>query len=230
MVLHDTLSCEPGGKNQGTVRHDCKFLGRSRFDTQRLVNRLFDTSSTANVRIGAIKVLLTPVFSWSTNMAETVHLYLKANQKEILGESTQHSNDRENSIECLSFSHEIKTAREATSGLASGRRQYEPLRITKRIDASSPLLLKAMVENQRIDGEFRFFRPNPIGDGNTQPFYTITIADGRIAGMKQMSEDTLNPAQSVRPPLEEVTFVLETISWTYLPTGATHEDSWSNNR
>jgi len=163
-------------------------------------------------------------------MAETVHLYLKANQKEILGESSQHSNDRKDSIECLSYSHEIITAREATSGLASGRRQYEPLRITKRIDASSPLLIKAMTENQRIDAEFRFFRPNRMGDGNTDPFYTVTITDGRIASLKQTSEDTLNPAHSVRPPLEEVTFVAEALSWTYLPNGATHEDSWSNAR
>jgi len=163
-------------------------------------------------------------------MAETVHLYLKANQKEILGESTQTSLDREGSIECLSFTHEIKTAREATSGLASGRRQYEPLRVTKRIDASSPLLLKAMVENQRIDGDFLFFRPSPAGDGKTQQFYTITITNGRIAGMKQISEDTLSPAASVCPPLEEVAFVFETISWTYMSSGVTHEDSWSSNR
>lgn len=163
-------------------------------------------------------------------MAETVHLYLKANHKDIEGESTQHSLNRAESIECVSFSHAVTTAREAASGLASGRRQYSPLKITKRIDASSPLLYKALVENQRIDGEFRFFRPSPSGDGQTQQFYTIAITDGRIAGIEQTSETTLNPAQSVAPPMEEVTFVFHTISWTYMPTGVTHEDSWSSNR
>ncbi len=163
-------------------------------------------------------------------MAETVHLYLKANDKDIAGESTQHSLDRAESIECLTFSHAVKTARETNTGLASGRRQYEPLRITKRIDASSPLLYKALVENQRIDGEFRFFRPSPAGDGQTQQFYTVAIADGRIAGIEQTSEDAINPAQANTPPMEQVTFVFHTISWTYMPTGVTHEDSWSSNR
>lgn len=163
-------------------------------------------------------------------MAETVHLYLKANGKDVAGESTQHSLTREGSIECLSFAHSVATAREASSGLASGRRQYAPLRITKRIDASSPLLYKALVESQRIDGEFRFFRPSPNGDGQTQQFYTIAIADGRIASMQQSSDDAFSPAQANRPPMEEVTFVFHTISWTYMPTGVTHEDSWSSNR
>ena len=34
-------------------------------------------------------------------MAETVHLYLKANGADVKGESTQHSLGRENSIECV---------------------------------------------------------------------------------------------------------------------------------
>jgi type VI secretion system secreted protein Hcp len=163
-------------------------------------------------------------------MAETVHLFLKANHQDIIGESTQHSLDRAESIECLSLVHEVVCAREATSALASGRRQYKPLRITKRIDASSPLLFKALVENQRIDGTFRFYRPDPSGDGQTQQFYTITIEGGRVESIKQVSEDLQTPNQVMQPPMEEVAFVFHTISWTYMPTGVTHEDSWSHNR
>lgn len=40
---------------------------------------------------------------------------------------------------------DVKTAREAGSGMATGRRQYEPVVITRRIDKSSPLLLKSTV-------------------------------------------------------------------------------------
>ena len=104
-------------------------------------------------------------------MAETVHLYLKANNQDIQGESSQRSLERDGRVECVS-----------------------------------------------------------LGDGQTQQFYTIAIEDGRIESMRQTSEDTLSPAQSVLPPMEEVAFVFHTISWTYMPTGVTHEDSWSNNR
>jgi type VI secretion system secreted protein Hcp len=163
-------------------------------------------------------------------MAETVHLYLKANGADIKGESTQHSLGRENSIECLYFEQAVKTAREAGSGMATGRRQYEPLLLRKRIDKSSPLIAKALVENQVIEGTFKFFRPNPTGDGTTQHFYSIKIEDGRVASQKMYVPDTIVPATSTEPPLEEVSFVFHTITWTFEDGGITHQDTWNANR
>jgi len=163
-------------------------------------------------------------------MAETVHLYLKANGSDVQGESSQTSLGRENSIECIFFESGAITAREAGSGLATGRRQYTPILIRKRIDKSSPLLFKALVENQKIDAVFKFFRPAPTGDGTTEQFYTVSIKDGRIASMKQYINDTIVPATTTDPPLEEVTFVFHTISWTFTNGGITHEDTWDQNR
>ncbi|MDO9020160.1 MAG: type VI secretion system tube protein TssD [Deltaproteobacteria bacterium] len=163
-------------------------------------------------------------------MAETVHLYLKASGADIKGDSTQTSLGREGSIECVYYEQAVKTAREAGSGMATGRRQYEPLLIRKRIDKSSPLLCKALVENQVIEAKFKFFRPNPTGDGTTEQFYTVEIKQGRIASQKQIVPDTIVPATATDPALEEVTFVFHTISWTYTNGGVTHEDTWSANR
>lgn len=163
-------------------------------------------------------------------MAETVHLYLKANGSDIQGEPTQTSLGRENSIECLYFEQGVRTAREAGSGLATGRRQYEPLLIRKRIDKSSPLISKALVENQVIEGTFKFFRPNPTGDGTTEQFYTIAIKKGRIASQRLWVPDTIVPASSTEPPLEEVTFVFHSIDWTYTNGGITHSDTWDAQR
>lgn len=163
-------------------------------------------------------------------MAETVHLFLKANGSEIKGDSTQTSLGREGSIECLYYEQKVLTAREKGSGMATGRRQYEPLLIRKRIDKSSPLLAKALTENQAIEGIFKFFRPNPAGDGTTEQFYTVTIKSGRIASIQQVSPDTIEPATSTSPPVEEVSFVFHTIGWTYEDGGVTHEDTWDANR
>ncbi|OPX40629.1 MAG: protein ImpD [Desulfobacteraceae bacterium 4484_190.3] len=116
-------------------------------------------------------------------MAMTVHLFLKANGQDIKGDSSITSMGREESIECLSFSDSVRTAREASSGVASGERTYEPIRITKRIDKSSPLLAKALVNNEAVEGEFKFYRPNPAGDGTTEHFFTIEIQEGRIASI-----------------------------------------------
>jgi type VI secretion system secreted protein Hcp len=160
-------------------------------------------------------------------MAETVHLYLKANGTEIQGDSTQTSLSRENSIECVQYEHQTITVRERGSARATGRRQHEPLRIVKRIDKSSPLLEKALCRNEAIEGVFKFFRPNPQGDGTTEQFYTVSIKQGQIASIKQYVQDTLVPATANEPPLEEITFVFHTIQWQYTNGGVEHVDSWN---
>ena len=107
-------------------------------------------------------------------MAEQVHLYLKANGSDVQGESTVTSLGRENSIECMDLEHEVTSARDAASGLAVGRRQYSPLKIRKRIDKASPLIMKAMTKNEAIEGvlpclDFAHLHARP-GDG-TQNSY-----------------------------------------------------------
>lgn len=159
-------------------------------------------------------------------MAETVHLYLKANGTDIQGDSTQTSLGRENSIECVHFEASVKTARETGSALATGRRQHEPIWIRKRIDKATPLISKALCRNEVIDGIFKFFRPNPLGDGTTEQFYTVEIKKGRVASQRHFVPDTINPASSSDPPMEEVAFVFHTIIWTYTNGGVTHQDSW----
>jgi len=159
-------------------------------------------------------------------MAETVHLYLKANGADIKGESTQTSLGREGSIECLYFYDSVRTAREKGTGMATGRRTYEPIVVRKRIDKSSPLLAKALCNNEAIHGVFKFFRPNPTGDGNTEQFFTVEIAEGRIESIKRTSPDTIDPASSMDPPTEEVAFVFHTITWTYTDGGVEHTDNW----
>jgi type VI secretion system secreted protein Hcp len=114
-------------------------------------------------------------------------------------------------------------------GLQPGHRApaAEPILIRKRIDTSTPLLAKARVENQQIEGQFKFHRPNPTGDGTTEQFFTVEIKGGRVFSQKLLILNTLDPQQSSEPPLEDVGFVFHTITWTYTQGGVTHEDNWS---
>lgn len=162
-------------------------------------------------------------------MAETVHLYLKANGSDVQGEPTQTSLGRANSIECVSFHSGVATARERGTAMATGRRQYEPITIRKRIDKSTPLLAKALCNNEVVEGVFKFFRPSPTGDGTTQQFYTIEIAEGRVSGIRTWMPNSIEPASSMEPPQEEVSFVFHTITWTYEDGGVSHTDNWREN-
>ncbi len=163
-------------------------------------------------------------------MAETVHLFLKANGADIKGESSQTSLGRQDSIECLQFVQKTNTAREAGSGMATGRRSYEPLTIVKRIDKSTPLIAKALCKNEKIDGTFKFFRPNPTGDGTTQQFYTVEIKGGRVAHQRQHVQVFSAEARLAdEAPVEEVGFTFHSIKWTFTDGGVEHEDTWDQN-
>ena len=162
-------------------------------------------------------------------MAETVHLYIKANGQDIQGDSTQFDLGRENSIECLVFKDNVRTARELGSRAAVGRRVHEPVEIVKRIDRSSPLLAKALCKNEKVDAIFKFFRPAPKGDGTTEQFFTVKIENARVDAIERHSPNAIDPAESKAPPLETVKFVYHTISWTYEPSGAEYKDMWSQS-
>jgi len=160
-------------------------------------------------------------------MAMTVHLSLKVDGEDIAGDSTITSMDREDTIECLSFQDGVRTAREASTGMATGERSYEPICISKRIDKSSPLIAKALVNNEVVEGEFKFYRPNPLGDGTTEHYYTIEIKEGRVSSVERISPDVIDPASANAPATERVGFVFGYVRWTYEPDGIEHIDHWS---
>jgi len=162
-------------------------------------------------------------------MAQTTHLFLKANGEDIQGESSQTSEGRENSIECTYFEAETNTSREVQSGLSTGRRQHKPVVIRKSIDKATPLIAKALTKSAKIDGEIKFYRPNPAGDGTTQHFFTVKISNGRVATQKLVNEWTRPGEPHAAPPQEEVQFVFQTIMWRYEIGGVEHEDSWKES-
>ncbi len=117
-------------------------------------------------------------------MAQTVHLKLQIDGNDIEGESTISSMDREKTIECNSFEDSLRSPTEARTGLMTGRRQYTPVVITKRIDKSTPLLFNALTMNEPVDSaEFRFFRPSSGGSGAEEQFQTILLEDARISSI-----------------------------------------------
>lgn len=157
--------------------------------------------------------------------AQTINLFLRSNGADIQGEPTLVTLGRANSIECIYFEDAVATSRQAGTGLATGRRTYEPIVFRKRIDKSTPLLAKSLANNEVVTGAFRFFRPNPVGDGTTEQFFTVEFGGGRIASIKRIAPIKLEPATMNQPVYEEVSIVFQTITWTYVNGGVTFTDS-----
>ncbi len=160
-------------------------------------------------------------------MAQTCHLWLKADGTQIKGDSTITSLDRQDTIECQKYEYRVETTREGASGVATGERVHRPITITKRCDKSSPLLLKALCNNEVVEGILKFYRPNPSGDGTTQQYFTIEFKEARISSIRSFQLFVMDPNTANLPELEEVSFVFGSIRWTYEPDGVEHIDHWS---
>lgn len=153
----------------------------------------------------------------------SVYLNLRINGVDVGGDARVPSPKGGAAIQIPYYEHSVITAREAGSGMATGRRQHEPFVIRKRIDKATPLIYKALTRNETVDAAIRFFRPSRSGDGSTEQWYTIELKNARIISVKQGIDEH-------GQTMEEVSFVFHEITWTYTDGGVTHTDEWSTSK
>lgn len=144
-------------------------------------------------------------------------------QGEIRGGVTQIG--REGSILVIAYNHELMTPRDPKDGLLTELRQHAPLRITKEIDKSTPLLVNAWSHGERMSRfELRFWRPSTIGM-ETQT-YTIRLFDAQIVSIRQEMLNNRYPEYANHLEREHVTFVYRGIEWVYEPEQLDFKDEW----
>ncbi len=154
---------------------------------------------------------------------------LKANGEDIEGCSTITSNDRENTIPILAMSQAVQVAYDPAAGAgggATGNRIHAPLQV--RIAGScgsTPLLYKALVQNEVVEATIKFYEPDPSGSGETRHGFTIELAQARIVALTMVGvSDSGREPGGVGDLLMSIAY--GQITWTYEPTGITHEDRW----
>jgi type VI secretion system secreted protein Hcp len=158
-------------------------------------------------------------------MADTLSLQLSANGVDIEGDSTVSALERADTIEVLSLEQTVSRPFDRATLQPTGRRIYPPIRFTKRLDRSTPLLRQALVQNELVEGRFRWFRPNPSGDGTTQHFMTLSFTQGRITRCALRLPDTLGADTASLPAMEEVELTVGTIEWQWEDGGVVCSDS-----
>jgi type VI secretion system secreted protein Hcp len=160
-------------------------------------------------------------------MAQTVHLKLRIAGNDIQGESTIASLGRADTIECSSFSCGLMTPYDKTTMALTGKALREPVEIVKGIDKTTPLLLKALHQQEPVDrAEFRFFRPAVTGAGDEEHFLTVLLEGGYIVSVTQLSEDPTVGGEAAPPMMEEVAFLFKYITWTYMIGGVEFRAFW----
>lgn len=133
---------------------------------------------------------------------------------------------REGAIEVLYYQQAVSSLKDAGSGMATGKRQYTPIVIRKRIDKSTPLLFKALVQNEVVNAIIKFWRPT--SNGGEEQFFTVTITSGRVAGIEDyLPEIFKTGSEASVQPLEQVSLTFSTITWTWTDGGIEYSDSWN---
>jgi type VI secretion system Hcp family effector len=127
-------------------------------------------------------------------------------------------------VEVFGWSHEIVSPRDAASGLPTGKRQHKPFTVVKPVDQASPLLFELACANAGIQHITMTFVVTPsvtpkalegINFGNL----TVVLENARIASL-QMGAVSEEASEDNPPPVEEVSFVYERITYIY----DTHDD------
>ncbi len=162
-------------------------------------------------------------------MALTAYLRLKgAKQGDIRGSVVQKG--RQGRIAVIAASHGIVSPRDSVSGMATGKRMHKPLLITKELDKSTPLLLKALVDSETITSfTLDFFSPGTVGAGGSGVEvndFTITLQDAQIASVETTMPNNRQPDLAKLATFEEIAFTYSTITWTWVDGAISAQDEW----
>ena len=157
-------------------------------------------------------------------MALNAFMRLKgATQGQIRGCETRAG--REDSIMVIAFDHQVLSQLDSSSNNATGRPQHKALTITKEIDKTSPLLMKALVNNELIvEFELRFWQPSATG--KEVQFYTIQLVKASIVSIRQEMLNNRHPENVQHREREHVSFCYGKIIWTFEDGGITSESDW----
>jgi type VI secretion system secreted protein Hcp len=142
----------------------------------------------------------------------------------IRGEVTQKG--REGQHRVLAYSHEIVIPRDATTGLPTGKRQHQPFRIVKLLNAGSPSLMTAMTSGENLSTVvIDVWTPTAVG--TELKLVTYTLTDARIVSLRPWMPNHSDPSAQTYPPAEEIAFTYQSIKVTYQPGGTESSDDWN---
>lgn len=174
-----------------------------------------------------VAMLLLPTVSQA---AVNAYMMLSCNGSSIAGEPTMQSVggvDVSDMIEVYAFGLNVSVAADA-DGRTTSRRSYKPVRILKRIDKASPLIVQALAQNLSCEAEIKFFRTDP-DQGQLEHFYTVALSGARIAAIMPVLSSTLDPATAAAPITEAVSLAFNIIRFTHETSSSEFEDDWRQN-
>ena len=134
----------------------------------------------------------------------------------IVGECQDADAKIKDGVELRGFAWGVKSNRDAGSGQASGRRQYENVHCTAGVSKASPQIYQALVRNDRIRSAVLHVRKQGALDssGKSQgEYYTLTLKDVAVTSYRS----TIESVSDSPIPVDEFQLNFAEIEFTYFP-------------
>ena len=153
------------------------------------------------------------------------YLTLTIDGQVVTGGVTQ--SGREGTIQTAAFS--MPGFSPVSAAGVAGPAQSRPVTATLSVDQATPLLFQAWANGGVIDSAvFRLYRPTQTGQ--EENYMTVTLTNGRIAGVALTSPDTNDVALISRPTTVHVTFTYATATWDFEVGGPSVTRPWQDGQ
>ena len=140
---------------------------------------------TASNLLSALRIMTALLLMQHVKAAMAYEFYVTVDgtkQGRFKGESKREQHAHK--LTGVSFSYEVSSPRDASTGQATGKRRHGPVTFTKAWGAATPQLFQALVTNEVLrSGLFEFVRSGE--DGTEQIFQTIRLTNVGVAAIKQ---------------------------------------------
>jgi type VI secretion system secreted protein Hcp len=132
-----------------------------------------------------------------------------ARQGKFAGETAREAH--QGKLPGIAFHYGVASARDAASGMASGRRTHHPVVLTKQWGASSPQFFAALCTNESLKSVlFEFMSTDPSGEEYV--FHTVRLTNAGVSEVEQFIEESSGPGESHEPrALERISLVFQRI-------------------
>jgi type VI secretion system secreted protein Hcp len=130
------------------------------------------------------------------------------------------------SLPLIGFTVGLQNGKDASSGLATGKKQYSPITIIRYSDAATPTIFQAMATNEALK-TVTIQLVKKSADGKAAVFETIKLANATIVKFTQC-EGSGTPVRYVmnNAPVEEIEIDFQSIQIQVNEGKTTAKDNW----
>jgi type VI secretion system secreted protein Hcp len=133
---------------------------------------------------------------------------------------------REGAIRVTGADHLVRSILDVVTGQPVAKRAHGALTVTKEVDASTPQLHRAWSQNESFTA-WRLDFHAVDSTGQDVSYYVIELSGARVSRIQLVMPNTLVAANVGVAVHETVSFVYDTIEWSWLPGRITAEDAWA---